>query len=85
MCVGGVDEAGVTLTLDRFDPGREQPGSSGRVPCTLLPGDAVVPCLYVTQSDASDAVVQSEAELHHCFKVGPTFCSGVSVAVATHD
>ncbi|CAF90489.1 unnamed protein product, partial [Tetraodon nigroviridis] len=62
------DEAGATVTLDRFDPGRDQPGLSGRVPCTVLPGDAVVPCLLVTHGDTSDAVVQSESELHHCFK-----------------
>ncbi|KAJ4943385.1 hypothetical protein JOQ06_005887, partial [Pogonophryne albipinna] len=57
------DEEGVTVTLDRFDPGRDQ----GRVPSALLPGDVLVPCLFSTQEGASDAV-QSEAELHHCFK-----------------
>ncbi|KAK5931387.1 hypothetical protein CgunFtcFv8_027538 [Champsocephalus gunnari] len=57
------DEEGVTVTLDRFDPGRDQ----GRVPSALLPGDVLVPCLFCTQEGATDAV-QSEAELHHCFK-----------------
>ncbi|KAI9514539.1 hypothetical protein NQZ68_032927, partial [Dissostichus eleginoides] len=57
------DEEGVTVTLDRFDPGRDQ----GRVPSALLPGDVLVPCVFSTQEGASDAV-QSEAELHHCFK-----------------
>lgn len=58
------------MTLDRFDPGRDQGGASGRVPSALLPGDVLVPCLFSTQTEAaSDAVVQSEAELHHCFKV----------------
>lgn len=65
------------MTLDRFDPGRDQPGSSGRVPCTVLPGDVVVPCVFVTLGDASEAVVQSESELHHCFKV--SCCSDISV------
>lgn len=65
------------MTLDRFDPGRDQPGSLGRVPCTVLPGDVVVPCLFVTLGDASEAVVQSESELHHCFKV--SYCSDTSV------
>lgn len=64
------DEEGVTITLDRFDPGRDQAGASGRVPSTPLPGDVLVPCLFSTQTETvSDAVVQSEAELHHCFKV----------------
>ncbi|GAA6226271.1 SCL-interrupting locus protein [Lates japonicus] len=70
------DEEGVTVTLDRFDPGRDQAGSSGRVPSALLPGDVLVPCLFSTQPDTPDAVVQSEAELHHCFKVLQQFVSG---------
>ncbi|KAM7409462.1 hypothetical protein PAMA_001104 [Pampus argenteus] len=66
----GPDEEGVTVTLDRFDPGRDQPGVSGRVPSTVLPGDVLVPCLFSTQTDTtSDTVIQSETELHHCFKV----------------
>ncbi|XP_059196717.1 SCL-interrupting locus protein homolog [Centropristis striata] len=59
------DEQGVTVTLDRFDPGRDQAGA--RVPSALLPGDVLVPCLFSTQAEAG-GVVQSEAELHHCFK-----------------
>lgn len=67
------DEQGVTVTLDRFDPGRDQDraGDSGRVPSALLPGDVLVPCLISSQTE-TDAVVQSEAELHHCFKVSVT-------------
>lgn len=68
------------MTLDRFDPGRGQPGSSGRVPCTVLPGDVVVPCLYVTHGDASDDVAQSESELHDCFKVSYT-CSDHGISL----
>uniref|UniRef100_A0A3Q3SGW6 STIL centriolar assembly protein n=1 Tax=Mastacembelus armatus TaxID=205130 RepID=A0A3Q3SGW6_9TELE len=72
------DEEGVTVTLDRFDPGRDQAGSSSRVPSALLPGDILVPCLFSTQTEAmSDAVVQSEAELHHCFKVSLTLVARV--------
>ncbi|XP_044217922.1 SCL-interrupting locus protein homolog isoform X2 [Thunnus albacares] len=71
------DEEGVTVTLDRFDPGRDQPGASGRVPSALLPGDVLVPCLFSTQTETtSDAVVQSEAELHQCFKVLQQHVSG---------
>ncbi|XP_029683797.1 SCL-interrupting locus protein homolog [Takifugu rubripes] len=69
------DEEGVTVTLDRFDPGRDQPNSSGRVPCAMLPGDVLVPCLYLTHGDTSDAV-QSESDLHHCFKSLQQLLSG---------
>lgn len=75
MCLCRVvpDEEGLTVTLDRFDPGRDQPGASGRVPSALLPGDILVPCLFSTQTEAScDEVVQSESDLHHCFKVSLT-------------
>uniref|UniRef100_A0A3Q2UU66 STIL centriolar assembly protein n=1 Tax=Haplochromis burtoni TaxID=8153 RepID=A0A3Q2UU66_HAPBU len=60
------DEEGITITLDRFDPGRDQAGASGQVPSAPLPGDVLVPCLFSSQTET---VVQSEAELHHCFKV----------------
>ncbi|KAG7218888.1 hypothetical protein INR49_019474 [Caranx melampygus] len=70
------DEEGLTVTLDRFDPGRDQSGSSGRVPSALLPGDILVPCLFSTQTEtAPEAAVQSEAELHHSFKVLQQFVS----------
>ncbi|KAM6922025.1 SCL-interrupting locus protein homolog [Xenentodon cancila] len=70
------DEEGIVVTLDRFDPGREQVGSSGRVPSALLPGDALVPCLFSSQPEvAPEAVVQSEAELHQCFKALQQFVS----------
>ncbi|XP_072244864.1 SCL-interrupting locus protein homolog [Leuresthes tenuis] len=67
-------EDGVTVTLDRFDPGRDQ--ASGRVPSALLPGDVLVSCLFSVQAEATpDAVVQSEAELHQCFKLLQQFLS----------
>ncbi|XP_023279981.1 SCL-interrupting locus protein homolog [Seriola lalandi dorsalis] len=70
------DEEGLTVTLDRFDPGRDKTGSLGRVPSALLPGDILVPCLFSTHTETTpDAVVQSEAELHHCFKVLHQFVS----------
>ncbi|XP_078100645.1 LOW QUALITY PROTEIN: SCL-interrupting locus protein homolog [Sander vitreus] len=76
LCVDA-DEEGVTVTLDRFDPGRDQPGTPARVPTALLPGDILVPCLFSAETvTSSDAVVQSEAELHHCFKVLQQCVSG---------
>lgn len=79
VCACAVDEEGVTVTLDRFDPGRDQPSSSGRVPCAMLPGDVLVPCLYLAHGDTSDAV-QSESDLHQCFKVSFTCSSYVSAS-----
>ncbi|KAM8873672.1 SCL-interrupting locus protein homolog isoform 2-T2 [Spinachia spinachia] len=71
------DGEGVTVTLDRFDPGRDQAGSLSRVPSALLPGDVLVPCCVSTQAEtASAAAVQSEAELHHCFKALQQSVSG---------
>lgn len=70
------------MTLDRFDPGREQARASGRVPSALLPGDVLVSCLFSSQTDTSlEAIVQSEAELHHCFKVSHTCSSEVSISL----
>ncbi|XP_029004321.1 SCL-interrupting locus protein homolog isoform X2 [Betta splendens] len=69
------DEEGITVNLDRFDPGRKQ--TSGTVPSAMLPGDILVPCLFTTQTQGMyDSVIQSDAELHHCFKALQQFLSG---------
>ncbi|XP_007521404.1 SCL-interrupting locus protein isoform X2 [Erinaceus europaeus] len=47
------DEEGITLTIDRFDPGREVPECLERVPTALLPGDFVIPCKIQTQGPCS--------------------------------
>ncbi|XP_056270000.1 SCL-interrupting locus protein homolog isoform X2 [Pseudoliparis swirei] len=82
------DEEGLTVTLDRFDPGRDQAGSC-RVPSAPLPGDVLVPCWFSTQTEPPEALVQSEAELHLSFKADAasfvlrwsSVCPSVSVEV----
>ncbi|XP_037326525.2 SCL-interrupting locus protein homolog isoform X1 [Pungitius pungitius] len=76
VCIDA-DGEGVTVTLDRFDPGRQQAGSVSRVPSALLPGDVLVPCCVSTQAETpSDAAIQSEADLHDCFKALQQSVSG---------
>ncbi|KAK7888739.1 hypothetical protein WMY93_024299 [Mugilogobius chulae] len=62
VCVDA-DEEGVTVTLDRFDPGRDQNGV--RVPSAALPGDVCASCVFTSDPGAP---VQSEAELQQAFK-----------------
>ncbi|RVE73758.1 hypothetical protein OJAV_G00034570 [Oryzias javanicus] len=62
------DEEGITVTLDRFDPGRDQPGGSGPVPSAVLPGGVVVPCLFSDRPEP-EAVVQSETDFHESLKM----------------
>ncbi|KFO20902.1 hypothetical protein H920_17695 [Fukomys damarensis] len=50
---GPCDEEGVTLTVDRFDPGREIPGCLERTPTASLPGDFLIPCKVHTQGVCS--------------------------------
>uniref|UniRef100_UPI00358FD79B LOW QUALITY PROTEIN: SCL-interrupting locus protein homolog n=1 Tax=Myxine glutinosa TaxID=7769 RepID=UPI00358FD79B len=51
------DDGGLTLILDRFDPGRAVPGQEIPVPTVLLPGDLLVPLLVVV--GASDSVTST--------------------------
>ncbi|XP_072516360.1 SCL-interrupting locus protein homolog [Salminus brasiliensis] len=68
------DEEGVTLTLDRFDPGREQFGCTGKAPTALLPGDVLVPCWFEAQH-VTDSTVFSADDFDVSFKMLQHCCS----------
>ncbi|XP_047666344.1 SCL-interrupting locus protein homolog [Tachysurus fulvidraco] len=74
MLVVDSDEEGVSITLDRFDPGREQPDGSTKSPTALLPGDVLVPCLFNTQH-VPDSTVYSAHDLDITFKMLEHSCS----------
>lgn len=64
------DEESVTLTIDRFDPGREVPECLERIPTASLPGDFVVPCKIHTQGLCSrEMIVHSSDDFNSAFKV----------------
>uniref|UniRef100_A0AAY4EVE4 SCL-interrupting locus protein n=1 Tax=Denticeps clupeoides TaxID=299321 RepID=A0AAY4EVE4_9TELE len=67
------DEEGVTLTLDRFDPGREQSGSAAKTPMAVLPGDVVVPC--VVEPVFADTLVHSANDFSASIKMLQHCCS----------
>uniref|UniRef100_A0A3Q2ZP48 STIL N-terminal domain-containing protein n=1 Tax=Hippocampus comes TaxID=109280 RepID=A0A3Q2ZP48_HIPCM len=69
------DEEGVTVTLDRFDPGRERAADPGRVPAAAMPGDVLVPCSFSGQESSED-LIQSEAELTRSISVIRAHVSG---------
>ncbi|XP_007944916.1 SCL-interrupting locus protein [Orycteropus afer afer] len=56
------DEEGVTLTVDRFDPGREVPESLERTPTASLPGDFIIPCKVETQGICSRELTVHNAD-----------------------
>ncbi|XP_059334690.1 SCL-interrupting locus protein isoform X2 [Ammospiza nelsoni] len=56
------DGEGVTLTVDRFDPGREVAGGSGKIPTASLPGDFLIPCTVNAWGPCSDNIIVHSAE-----------------------
>ncbi|XP_030311097.1 SCL-interrupting locus protein [Calypte anna] len=60
----GADEdgEGITLTIDRFDPGREVPGGSGKIPSAPLPGDFLIPCVINAWGPSADNIIVHSAE-----------------------
>ncbi|XP_010355176.1 SCL-interrupting locus protein [Rhinopithecus roxellana] len=51
------DEEGVTLTVDRFDPGREVPECLEITPTASLPGDFLIPCKVHVQELCSREMI----------------------------
>jgi hypothetical protein len=58
----------VTLTVDRFDPGREVPECLERTPTASLPGDFLIPCKVHTQG-----VCSREMTIHNADDFSSTF------------
>ncbi|XP_068262276.1 SCL-interrupting locus protein [Nyctibius grandis] len=56
------DGEGITLTIDRFDPGREVAGGSGKIPTASLPGDFLIPCTVNAWGPSSDNIIVHSAE-----------------------
>nr|XP_033772169.1 SCL-interrupting locus protein isoform X2 [Geotrypetes seraphini] len=56
------DDEGVTLVIDRFDPGREVTGSFKKVPTAFLPGDFLIPCSVDIQRPSSGNLIIHTAE-----------------------
>lgn len=68
--VVSADEEGVTLTVDRFDPGRAVPECLERAPTASLPGDFLIPCKVHTQGLCSrDMIVHNEDDFSLTLKV----------------
>ncbi|XP_066453727.1 SCL-interrupting locus protein isoform X2 [Eleutherodactylus coqui] len=62
------DEEGITLTIDRFDPGREKSGCVGKVPSALLPGDFAIPCTICPKETTGGAVLHTPEDFTSSFK-----------------
>ncbi|OPJ76708.1 SCL-interrupting locus protein [Patagioenas fasciata monilis] len=65
-----VDEDGesVMLAIDRFDPGREVAGGSGKIPTAFLPGDFLIPCTVNAWGPADNIVVHTAEDISLAFE-----------------
>ncbi|XP_063153967.1 SCL-interrupting locus protein [Candoia aspera] len=67
-----IDEDGerVLLTVDRFDPGREEPSGLGKIPTAPLPGDFFIPCrVDAWGCSSNDTVVHTFEDFSLAFKI----------------
>uniref|UniRef100_A0A2K5IUG0 STIL centriolar assembly protein n=1 Tax=Colobus angolensis palliatus TaxID=336983 RepID=A0A2K5IUG0_COLAP len=63
------DEEGVTLTVDRFDPGREVPECLEITPTASLPGDFLIPCkVHVQELCSREMIVHSVDDFSSALK-----------------
>ncbi|XP_063962520.1 SCL-interrupting locus protein homolog [Lytechinus pictus] len=62
------DEEGLTMSLDRFDPGRDVPGRNTRLPTAKLPADFVVP-LTTFLGDADISATHTSDDFIAAFKL----------------
>lgn len=59
------------LAIDRFDPGREVAGGSGKIPTAFLPGDFLIPCTVNAWGPSADNIIVHTAEdISLAFEVG---------------
>ncbi|KAM6455734.1 SCL-interrupting locus protein isoform 1-T1 [Liasis olivaceus] len=66
------DENGerVLLSVDRFDPGREEPSGLGKIPTAPLPGDFFIPCrIGAWGCSSNDIVVHTFEDFSLAFKI----------------
>ncbi|XP_066481167.1 SCL-interrupting locus protein [Tiliqua scincoides] len=64
------DGKGISLTIDRFDPGREVIGGLGKVPSAPLPGDFLIPCtINAWGSSSDDVIVHNSEDFSLTFKI----------------
>ncbi|XP_015279730.1 PREDICTED: SCL-interrupting locus protein [Gekko japonicus] len=64
------DCQGVSITIDRFDPGREVTGGLEKIPTAPLPGDFLIPCTVNTWgSSSSDIIVHNSEDFSLAFKI----------------
>nr|XP_056701139.1 SCL-interrupting locus protein [Euleptes europaea] len=64
------DCKGISITIDRFDPGREVTGGLEKIPTAPLPGDFLIPCtVNAWGSSSSDIIVHNSEDFSLAFKI----------------